>query len=152
MKGLVERIEELLHMQERLINLLLLSHRARVSTNTAFDLLYYNVELLDLISQLLASSETEDYPVDYSLSLALEALSWIGVVLPTIESACPIFLEGVGPREPLQRIGLILGGLEETYRTGGHHRMMQIAQELRDFSNFLKYQIVLARRAYANLA
>ncbi|MCS7170959.1 MAG: hypothetical protein N3D14_05560 [Aquificaceae bacterium] len=158
MRDLVERIEELLYMQERLFNVLFLSQsqKARVSINTAFDLLYHNIELLDLIQELLSNPEIfqEEYSKDYSMNLILEALSWMGVILPAIEESCPIFLHGVGfrGRDPFQRIMAILKNLEDVSSRSEYKNLVDLIEELGHFSGFLKHQITVARRAYMNLA
>jgi len=79
MREILERIEELLSLQEKLVNLLLLSgsQKVKVSVNTAFDVLYHNIELLDLIEELISSQEEllEEYSREYTFNLVLEALS-----------------------------------------------------------------------------
>ncbi|MCS6999035.1 MAG: hypothetical protein RMH93_05560 [Aquificaceae bacterium] len=158
MRDLFERIEELLYMQERLVNLLFISQskKVRVSVNTAFDLLYHSIELLDLIEELLGMQETfqEEHRRDYSMNLVLEALSWMGIILPAIEDASPVFLQGIGVRgkEPLNRIRSLLRTLEEAYSEGDYRILAEAMEELQSFSSLLKYQIMLARKAYMNLA
>ncbi|MEN3028273.1 MAG: hypothetical protein ABDH29_03435 [Aquificaceae bacterium] len=158
MKDLLERIEELLYMQERLVNLLFLSQskKVRVSVNTAFDVLYHSIELLDLIEELLGMQEAfqEEYRTEYSMNLVLEALSWMGIILPAIEDASPIFLQGIGVRgkEPINRIRSLLRTLEEVYREGDYHKLAEATEELQSFSSLLKHQIMLARKTYMNLA
>ncbi len=152
MKSILERIEELLSLQEKLVNLLFLSgsKRISISVNTAFDLLYHNIELLDLIEELISSQEEllEDYTREYTFSLIFEALSWMGIIFPAIEDSCPIFLHG----DPVHRIRLILSMVEESYNKGEYQNLLKIAKELQRLSSLLKYQIILARRAYMNLA
>ncbi|HAV40287.1 MAG: hypothetical protein AB1353_08885 [Aquificota bacterium] len=158
MREILERIEELLSLQEKLVNLLLLSgsQKVKVSVNTAFDVLYHNIELLDLIEELIGSQEEflEEYSREYTFNLVLEALSWMGLILPAIEEACPIFLRGIAEeeRDPLYRIKLILKMVEESYNKGEHRNLIKVAKELHSLSSLLKYQIILARRAYMNLA
>ncbi len=147
MKDILERIEELLSLQEKLVNLLLISgsQKARLSVNTALDVLYYNVELLDMIEELLTSPE--DLRDDYAVSLILEALSWMVFIIPTVEEFCPIFLQGLN-----QRIRIILGSLEEAQKKNDYYLLLSTAEEVHSLSDLLKYQIILARRAYMNLA
>lgn len=158
MREILERIEELLSLQEKLVNFLLLSgsKKVRVSVSTAFDVLYHNIELLDLIEELISSQEEllEEYSREYTFNLILEALSWMGVIFPAIEDACPIFLHGIGGEEggPLYRIRFILKMVEEAYDKGEYHSLIKVARELQSLSSLLKYQILLARRAYTNLA
>ncbi|MFN7064810.1 MAG: hypothetical protein ACK4OF_01475 [Aquificaceae bacterium] len=152
MKELLDRIEYLLSLQERLVNLLMFSGSSsiRLSTNTAFDLLYHNIELIDLIEDLISSQEgfLEDYP----LNLVLEALSWMGIIFPAIEESCPIFLQGIAKEDPIYRIKLILKMVEDYYSSKDYHSLIRVAEELRNLSNLLKYQLILARRSYMNLA
>lgn len=151
MRDILERVEELLSLQEKLVNLLLLSgsHRAKLSANTALDVLYYNVELLDLIGEILSSPEEPEE--DYAINLILEALSWMGFILPAVEESCPIFFQGVRGRDPFQKIRHILGVVEEAYRRSDHYMLMNIAKEVQSLSVYLRYQMMLAHRAYVNL-
>lgn len=154
MRDILERVEELLSLQEKLVNFLLLSgySRARLSTNAAFDVLYYNIELLDLIEELLSSPE--ELREDYAMNLILEALSWMGFILPAIEESCPIFLHSPRGREgdPMQKIRSILSSLEEAHRRGDYYTLVNTVEDIQSLSSLLKYQIMLARRAYMNLA
>ncbi len=154
MRDLLERVEELLLLQEKLVNLLLISgtQKARLSVNTAFDILYYNIELLDMIGELLSSPE--ELRDDYAVNLILEALSWMVFLLPAIEESCPIFFHGIRTREsdPMQKIKFILGYLEESHRKGNYNALVDAVEQVQSVSNLLKYQIVLARKAYMNLA
>ncbi len=152
MRDILERVEELLSLQEKLVNLLLISgtQKARLSVNTAFDILYYNIELLDMIGELLSSPE--DLRDDYAINLVLEALSWMGFILPAVEGSCPIFLQGLLEGDPIQRLRSILSSLEETQRKGDYYILLSTAEEVHNLSSLLKYQIALARRAYMNLA
>ncbi|MCS7278158.1 MAG: hypothetical protein NZ531_04840 [Aquificaceae bacterium] len=156
MKDLLERIEELLYLQERLVNLLFLSHsqRAKISVSTAFDMLYHNIELLELIQDLLSNTEEfqEEYQQAYLMNLTLEALSWVGFILPTIEESCPIFLHSFGGKDPIQRIKSMLKALEEINLKGDYQNLIKVAYDVQSFANQLKYQIMLAKKAYTNLA
>lgn len=153
MKDILERIEELLSLQEKLINLLLLSgyHRGRLSAGTALDILYYNIELLDLIEELLNSPDalSEDYPVN----LALEALSWMSFVLPRVEEFCPVFLHSITEREkdPMQRLRSVIFLLEEARRKADYYTLLDVLEEVSKISGLLRYHVILARRAYINL-
>ena len=124
--------------------------------NTAFDVLYHNIELLDLIEELISSQEEllEEYSREYTFNLVLEALSWMGVILLAIEEACPIFLRGIAQEEkdPLYRIKQIIKMVEDSYNKGEYRNLIKVAKELHGLSSLLKYQIILARRAYMNLA
>lgn len=157
MRDLIERIEEFLHIQERLVNLLLLSqsHQFKISVNTAFDMLYHNLELLELIEELLSMPESfyEEQYRDYSASLALEALTWTGILLPALEDVCPVFFHGVGSkeRELTHRIRVLRKSIEEAFHEGPHHRLDDALEELHDVSETLRYLIHLARKAYTNL-
>ncbi|WPM31444.1 hypothetical protein IAE16_06380 [Hydrogenobacter sp. T-2] len=152
MRDLLERVEELLLLQEKLVNLLLISgtQKARLSVNTAFDILYYNVELLDMIGELLSSPE--ELREDYAVNLILEALSWMGFILPAVEESCPIFLHGLLEVDPIQKLSSILSSLEEAQRKSDYYILLSTAEEVHRLSSLLKYQIALARRAYMNLA
>lgn len=151
MKEFVERIEELLLLQEKLVNLMLLSgsRKLSLSVSSAFDVLYYNVELLDLIGEVLSAYEgyQEEYGKEYLLNLSAEALSWMGVLLPAIEDVCPIFLR----EEPIRDIMNLLQALERLLR-GEPYPISPIAQGVQNLSSLLKHQIYLARRSYLNLA
>ncbi len=151
MRDILERVEELLSLQEKLVNLLLISgsQKARLSVNTAFDVLYYNIELLDMISELLSSPE--ELRDDYTVNLILEALSWMGFILPAVEESCPIFLQGLLEGDPIHRLRLILSSLEEAQRKSDYYILINTAEEVHKLSSLLKYQIALARRAYMNL-
>ncbi|MFN3976671.1 MAG: hypothetical protein ACK4LT_06375 [Aquificaceae bacterium] len=158
MREILERIEELLSLQEKLVNLLLLSgsQRVKVSVSTAFDVLYHHIELLDLMEELIESQEEplEEYSREYTFNLILEALSWMGVIFPAIEESCPIFLRGIAKEEkdPLYRIKHIIKMVEDSYSKGEYQNLIKVAKELHSLSSLLKYQIILARRAYMNLA
>lgn len=158
MKELIERIEELLILQQRLVNVLFLSgaRRAKLSVNTAFDLLYHNIELLDLMEALLSSQEelAEETGKNYALNLFIDALSWMALVLPVIEDECPIFLQGIAQKEkePFYRIRLLRLLLEDYQQRGDYHSLLRFSEELHSLSSMLKHQILLARRAYLNLA
>lgn len=151
MRDILERVEELLTLQEKLVNFLLLSgsKKVRLSTSTAFDVLYYNIELLDLIEELLSSPE--ELRETYAINLILEALSWMGFVLPAIEESCPIFLHGTR-KDPMQKIRYILSSLEEAHRKSDYYILVNTIEEVQNLSSLLKYQIMLARKAYMNLA
>ena len=79
MREILERIEELLSLQEKLVNLLLLSgsQKVKVSVNTAFDVLYHNIELLDLIEELISSQEEllEEYSREYTFTTPITPIS-----------------------------------------------------------------------------
>lgn len=156
MKDILEKIEQLLSLQERLVNLLLLSglQSIRVSMDTAFDLLYYNIELLDLMEDLISSYEDplEDYTKEYAFNIVLDALSWMSIILPAIEDACPIFLQGIAKEDPIHRIRLILNMVKDYHSKGEYSNLLKIAEELHKLSDFLKYQLLLARRSYINFA
>ncbi len=151
MRDILERVEELLSLQEKLVNLLLVSglQKAKLSVSTAFDILYYNIELLDIIQEILSSPE--DARDDYALNLVLEALSWMGFILPAVEESCPIFLKGK-QGDPIQRIRHILSSLEEAHKGQDYYIFVSALEEIHNLSSLLKYQITLARRAYMNLA
>ncbi|MFN3870473.1 MAG: hypothetical protein ACK4MW_03180 [Aquificaceae bacterium] len=156
MREILERIEELLSLQEKLVNLLFLSgsQRIRLNVNTAFDLLYHNIELLDLIEELISTQEEllEEQTKEYTLNLILEALSWMGLIFPAIEDSCPIFLQGFSKEDPIPRISFILKKVEDYHQSKDIHHILRVAEELNALSNFLKYQLLLARRSYMNLA
>ncbi|MFN3599280.1 MAG: hypothetical protein ACK4VK_06060 [Aquificaceae bacterium] len=151
MRDILERIEELLSLQERLVNLLFFSglQKIRLNINTAFDLFYHNIELLDLIEELISTQELLE---EETLDLILEALSWMGIIFPAIEDSCPIFLQGIAQEDPLHRIRFILKGVEDYHRSKDYHHILRVAEELNALSNLLKYHLFLARRSYMNLA
>ncbi len=153
MRELIERIEELLYLQERLGNLLLMSSSGSLKLNlsSALDVLYHNVELLDLLGEILSGFEQfqEELSREYITSLLQEALSWMLVILPAIEDSCPIFLQGMVP-DPLLRMKDVLSSLEASSHSD-YYMFISLGKEIRDLSSLLKYYILLARRTSSSL-
>ncbi len=152
MREILDRIEQLLSLQEKLVNLMLLSghQKIRLSMDTALDLLYYNIELLDLMEEFISSQEDilEDYAKEYTYSLLLESLSWMSLILPAIEDSTPIFLQGIAKEDPIYRVRSILSMVEEYKNRNDYQSFLRIAEELHKLSAFLKYQLLIAKRSY----
>lgn len=154
---LIERIEELVALQEKLVNILLMSGGKRLSlpTNYAFDILYSNLELLDLLAEafLMFDFLEDEYDKERFINLSAEALAWMALVLPAIEDSCPIFVSGISyRREPIEGINYLLGQIERLSKGFSSSLLNQIVKELQSLSKLLRYQISLASKSYKSLA
>lgn len=155
--NLLERIEELIALQEKLVNILLMSGSTKLNLppRYAFEVLYSNLELLNLLAEAFRMLEfiEEDYGKESFISLGSEALSWMGIVLPAIEESCPIFLSGIGYiREPTEDINRLCKRIESLSERWSPSAVNQIVKELEDLSKLLGYYISLAIRSYESLA
>ncbi|MFN3813514.1 MAG: hypothetical protein ACK4SM_02670 [Aquificaceae bacterium] len=154
---LMERLEELIDAQYKIASLMLSPETkgSDLSTSTAFDVLYVNLEMLDLTSNIIGmtSSVSDEYIKKYAISLGAEALSWSGFMLTHIEKSSPIFIEYIEvENEPVTyRIKNLAYLLENMGSKLDPFSFEEIIRTIDMVSKAIRYQIYMAKKSYETM-
>ncbi len=156
-RTLMERLEELINAQYKIAGLML-SHETKgldFSVSTALDVLYINLEMLDLTSDIIGmmSSVSDEYIKKYAINLGAEALSWSGFMLTHIEKSSPIFIEYIEvENEPVtSRIKNLAYLLENLGSKLDPFSFEEIIRTIDMVSKAIKYQVYMAKKSYETM-
>lgn len=155
---LIERLEDLITAQQKLASLILIveGQKVKLSIPTTIDMLYAHMEMLELVSEVISSLQdiSDSYMREYAAILITEALSWTGFMLPYLEASSPIFIEhlNVDSQPVVSKIKGIVSFIE---RFGTQMDILssdEIIRTINTISKAIRYQLLMAKKAYEAMA
>ncbi len=146
----IRRLEELVLLQEKSVNIILQAKSIKPSSEVSMRISFFYLDIFEMLSELLNNIEflEEENKKSYLLELALESLSLTLVSLPFLSSLSPMFAD----KELAKDIEEVVVLLEDMLIAWDEEKLRIASQYMAKVYQLLRYYLYSASRSYQNMS
>jgi len=146
----IRRLEELVLLQEKSVNIILHAKSIKPSSEVSMRISLFYLDIFEMLSELLSNIEflEEENKKSYLLELALESLSLTLVSLPFLSALSPMFAD----KELAKDIEEVVVLLEDILMAWDEEKLRIASQYMARIYQLLKYYLYSASRSYQNMS
>ena len=146
----IRRLEELVLLQEKSVNIILQAKSVKPSSEVSMRVSLFYLDIFEMLSELLSNIEflEEENKKSYLLELALESLSLTLVSLPFLSAMSPMFAD----KELAKDIEEVVILLEDMLMAWDEEKVRMVSQYMAKVYQLLRYYLYSASRSYQSMS